>query len=133
MFSLQTPTLLFSAISLLMIAYSTRYVAISAVIRNLNENPSIEIDRAVQCQIDSLMRRIRYIRDMQISALIGFALNIMSMMLIVIDFQAWVAPLFFASLIFVLASLIICIVEIALSAQALSISLNDSHGKCKEK
>lgn len=133
MFTLQTPTLLFSAISLLMIAYTSRYVAISAVIRNLNENPDIEVNRKVECQIESLMRRVRYIRDMQISALIGFSLNILSMMLIVLEAYAWVAPLFFSSLVFVFISLVICIIEIGLSAQALNISLDENYSKCRRK
>ena len=126
MFTLQTPTYVFSAISLLMIAYTSRYVAITQVIRNLNEG-STKRDNRVEGQIRSLMKRIKYIRNMQISAMIGFSLNILTMILITLGFDSVVKPLFLSGLGFVFVSLIICIMEIALSAQALSISLNQEH------
>lgn len=132
MYTLQTPTYVFSAISLLMIAYTSRYVAISQVIRHLNENVTSR-DGRVECQIRSLMKRVKYIRNMQISALVGFSLNIMTMILIALGIDFLVPPLFLAGLAFVLVSLVICILEIALSAQALSISLADEQSDCPLK
>lgn len=132
MYTLQTPTYVFSAISLLMIAYTSRYVAISQVIRHLNENTKKD-DGRVACQIKSLMKRVKYIRNMQITALLGFSINILTMILIAVGLNTLVAPLFLLGLIFVLVSLVICILEIALSAQALAISLNDDYNECQIK
>ncbi len=132
MYTLQTPTYVFSAISLLMIAYTSRYVAISQVIRHLSESAPGS-DSRVECQIRSLMKRVKYIRNMQITALIGFCANIMTMILIVLGIDFLIAPLFIAGLVLILVSLGICIMEIALSAQALSISLSDERSECKVK
>ncbi|MDD3028461.1 MAG: DUF2721 domain-containing protein [Erysipelotrichaceae bacterium] len=132
MYTLQTPTYVFSAISLLMIAYTSRYVAITQVIRQLNENGTKREGR-IDCQIKSLMKRVKYIRNMQISALVGFSLNILTMILIALGFDFMVPTLFLAGLAFVLVSLVICILEIALSAQALSISLSDEQSDCPVK
>lgn len=59
--SLTTPALLFPAISLLLLAYTNRFFALAALIRQLSSG-----DKPVhQDQIKNLSQRIRIIRRMQ--------------------------------------------------------------------
>ena len=64
--TLTTPGLLFSAISLLLLAYTNRFLTLASLIRKLHaeylENP----DKLVHGQIRNLQRRVNLIRNMQI-------------------------------------------------------------------
>lgn len=67
--TLTTPALLFSAISLLLLAYTNRFLAIAALVRGLRdkylENPS----GLLIGQIKNLRSRLSLIRNMQILGL----------------------------------------------------------------
>ena len=74
-FTLQTPTLLFSAISLLMLAYTNRFVVIANLIRELYAQHTKEPSEITFEQLANLRKRMRIIRNMQIfhySSLIPF-------------------------------------------------------------
>ena len=64
--SLTTPALLFSAISLIMLAYTNRFLAYAAVIRNLHDKFLKQQDPALIRQIKNLKRRLNLTRWMQI-------------------------------------------------------------------
>lgn len=121
--TISMPTLVFSAISLLMIAYTSRYVTLTQVIRNLHDSYLSQPEKKTAAQINSLMRRVRYIRNMQIAALMAFAINILTMILLYFKLDVIASFLFFIGLSLVFISLVICIIEVTLSAQALEFLL----------
>lgn len=130
--SLSIPALLFPAISLLMISYTNRFLAIANVVRALHkqheENPTQKIAR----QIKNLRKRLIYIRNMQAMSISGFFANVVSMFLILVGMNDVAVYLFGLSLILLSVSLIICFMEIYSSVDALKIQLSqDEEQFCK--
>ena len=64
--TLTTPALLFSAISLIMLAYTNRFLAYASVVRNLKEKFLQQKDDALLLQINNLRKRLYLTRSMQI-------------------------------------------------------------------
>lgn len=82
MLEISTPALVFPALSVLMLAYTNRFIAISKRVRALHAEHHHNPSRNLYIQIKSLNKRMKYIRNMQICALSGFSSNIVSMGLI---------------------------------------------------
>jgi Protein of unknown function (DUF2721) len=120
---LNTPALLFPAISFLLLPYTQRYLALANLIRNLlAEHKAVPDDNLVQ-QITVLRRRISLIRLMQTFAVFAMLLSMLSMLSI---FEQWLGvghTLFFAALISIVVSLILSLSEIQLSTSALNLQL----------
>jgi hypothetical protein len=98
--SLTTPALLFSAISLIMLAYTNRFLAYAAVIRNLHDKFLKQQDPALIRQIKNLKRRLNLTRWMQIfgiSSLLGCVLSMFLVYVTQQDLAVWVFRLFFTS------------------------------------
>ena len=121
--TLTTPGLLFSAISLLLLAYTNRFLAIAALIRTLRaqylENP----DQQVLGQIQNLRRRVQLIKNMQIWGVASLFLCVLCMFLIFADNQLLGKWVFGVGLVFLLISLGISIKEIQISVKALNLHL----------
>lgn len=123
--SLTTPSILFPAISLLMLAYTNRFLALASVIRMLSQRYRAEGSSVVKRQLENLRKRIALIRWMQalgISSLIACTCSV-SVMLIGMDALGGI--LFAVSLLLMLLSLLFCLREITLSGRALEIELED--------
>ncbi len=125
-----TPALLFPAISLLLLAYTNRFLAIATLIRNLHkkyrENPDQEI---LAGQIENLRNRLGLIRNMQIFGITSFFFCVLSMFLLFQHNQLWGSYVFGASMISLLVSLGISLREIQISTDALRLELGDMGGK----
>lgn len=125
---LSTPALLFPAISLLMLAYTNRYVAISNLIRALHrqhlEAPSDSLVR----QIESLRRRVLLIRNMQALGVLSMFLGVLAMAFVFMGRPEVATVCFLVSLGAMLASLMISLKEIQLSVRALGVVLEDIEG-----
>ena len=124
--SINTPALLFPAISLLMLAYTNRFLALANLIRNLHEKYKKDNDQKhlIQ-QIKNLRARIRLIRSMQAFGVISFLFCVVCMFCI---FRGWneASYLIFAvSIIAFMISLILSLMEITLSMRALEVELSD--------
>jgi len=121
-----TPALLFPAISLLLLAYTNRFLAIANLIRKLHdEYISGKKIRTMVQQIHNLRRRINIIRSMQALGVFSFLCCIASMFGI---YKGWlkVGEYSFAlSLLCLLASLLLSLYEISLSTKALELELSD--------
>lgn len=128
-FNLQTPTLLFSAISLLMLAYTNRFVVIANLIRELYAQHIKEPTQITFDQLANLRKRMRIIRNMQIFGGVSFFFSVLSMLLLFasLDFIAKLA--FGTSIIMLLISLILLIMELQISVHALNIQLKDFDSK----
>ncbi|GIU17219.1 DUF2721 domain-containing protein [Shewanella sp. MBTL60-007] len=119
--SLTTPALLFPAISLLLLAYTNRFFALAALIRNLS-NAGKPINNS---QLKNLRRRITIIRRMQESGALSFALCVLCMIFIYIGFNKVGAFIFGCSLFLLLYSLLLSVIEIRISVDALNIHLKE--------
>ena len=127
--SIQTPALLFPAISLLLIAYTNKFLAIANLIRSLVSDYERQRDRDLLTQIHSLRRRLWLIRWMQVFAVTSLLFCVMTMFLIYEGQQGWAKALFAISLLLMMASLVITIIETVLSAGALKLLLKDLEEK----
>ncbi|WP_255988005.1 DUF2721 domain-containing protein [Chitinolyticbacter albus] len=124
-FSITTPSLLFPAISLLMLAYTNRFLALSTIIRQLydahNHEPHVNNLR----QLGNLRRRVALIRGMQAFGIGSLLCCLISMVLMAIHQTLGAQLLFGGSLLLMVASLILCLGEILISDSALNILLSD--------
>jgi len=121
-----TPALLFPAISLLLLAYTNRYLAIANLIRKLHdEYIRGEKNRLILNQIRILRQRINLVRYMQGLGVFSFLCCVVTMYGV---YQQWISLtryIFALSLLSLLASLVISLLEIAKSTKALELELSD--------
>jgi len=123
--TLTTPALLFSAISLIMLAYTNRFLAYAAVIRNLHAVYLENKDKSILRQIENLKLRVNLTRWMQIFGISSLLLCVLTMFLIYIDQHIIAVWVFGTALIFLIISLALLIKEIQISAQALNFHISD--------
>ncbi len=123
--TLNTPALLFPTISLLLLAYTNRYIAISNRIRALHSQYKTEQSNIIILQISILKQRIFLIRNMQLLGIATMFIAAFSMFLIYYNLVEWVHAVFGLSLICMLMSLALCAVEVYLSNKALLIQIKD--------
>ena len=127
--TIQTPALLFPAVSLLMLAYTNKLLAIANLVRKLYNDYEQKQQQVLLSQISNLRRRLVLIRWMQVAGVASILLCVVTMFLVYEGWQLWAKLLFTASLLLMIASLIICLVEIFLSAGALRLLLKDLQEK----
>ena len=123
--TLSIPALLFPAISLTMLAYNARYLAIAALIRQLHQKFQETGSPVVELQVKKLRKRLTIIKNMQASAIVSFLLAVISMSLIYLQLQLWANLVFGVSLLALMVSLVLSLIEVQLSTKALSIQLRD--------
>jgi hypothetical protein len=124
--SINTPALLFPAISLLMLAYTNRFLALASLIRNLHSSYKDHSDKkGVLQQIKNLRLRLRLIRQMQLSGVLSLFLCVLSMFFVYEQLTIWANFVFASSLIAMMISLFLSLSEIQISTRALEIELSD--------
>ena len=125
MIDLTTPSLLFSAISLILLAYTNRFLAYTNVIRTLVEKHRKEKDPRDIAQITNLRKRLSLIRAMQIFGITSLLLCVVAMFFVYISIQIVAAWIFGVALLSLAVSLGLCIWEINISVRALDIHLKE--------
>jgi hypothetical protein len=123
--NLTTPAVLFPAVSLLLLAYTNRFLALESVIRKLHADNKVTPEPAYAGQIENLLWRIRLVRNMQFCGVLSLLLCTICMFLL---FCGLVDPseiVFSAGLVVMIISLIISLVEIQTSVRALDLHLQD--------
>jgi len=123
--TLSIPALLFPAISLSMLAYNARYLAIAALIRQLHKKFQETASPAVGLQVKQLSKRLTIIKNMQAVAILSFLFSVITMFLIYVEQVFWANLVFGISLLALMISLILSFIEVQLSTKALSIQLED--------
>ena len=123
--TLTTPALLFSAISLIMLAYTNRFLAYASVIRNLRDKYLERKEESLIRQIKNLKLRLDLTRYMQICGITSLLLCVLTMFLIYIDYHTISVYVFGLGLLLLLLSLAFLIWEIQISAKALNNHLSD--------
>lgn len=126
--TITTPAILFPAVSLLMLAYTNRFLAIASIIRNLHTRYKAEGSCVVRRQIDNLRARLSLIRNMQSFGILSLVACISSVVVLFLGARPMGEFLFGLSLFLMLASLMFCLREIHLSGRALEIELEDMEG-----
>ncbi|MCH8536262.1 MAG: DUF2721 domain-containing protein [Alkalimonas sp.] len=121
--SLTTPALLFPAISLLLLAYTNRFLVLAQLIRELNEREGKQVRELVIRQIANLKKRIGLIRSMQAYGVLSFLLCTLSMFCLFMQWELAGQLSFAASLISLLLSLAVSLYEIQISCDAINIEL----------
>ncbi|MCJ8291749.1 MAG: DUF2721 domain-containing protein [Crocinitomicaceae bacterium] len=129
--TLTTPALLFSAISLIMLAYTNRFLAYAAVIRNLHDKYLEKADESLIQQIKNLKLRLNLTRWMQIFGITSLLCCVLAMFLIYINQQMIAVWVFGSALILLIVSLTLLIKEIHISVQALKLHLSDIENNLK--
>lgn len=122
--TLTTPSILFSAISLIMLAYTNRFLSYASLIRSMSEDYSCEPTNIKGKQIDNLRKRLHMTRWMQILGIFSLFLCVVCTFLIYIGRMTGAIWIFGIALLSLTASLAISIMEIHISAKALDIHLD---------
>jgi hypothetical protein len=124
--SINTPAILFPAISLVLLAYTNRFLGLTSVARKLHEEYlQNKENEKLHTQIKNLRYRIVLVRRMQFMGVISFLLCIIAMFFIYINQINWANLIFGSSLVCFSISLIYSLIEITQSTKALEIELSD--------
>lgn len=123
--NLTTPSLLFSAISLLMLAYTNRFLSYAQLIRNLKEKFLEDRNSVALPQIKNLRKRLKLIRSMQIYGILSLLFCVVSMFFVYIEMFTTAAYVFGVALILLMISLVLCVKEIQISIHSLDVYLKD--------
>jgi len=123
--SIETPALLFSATSLILLAYTNRFLTIATIIRGLKSTYDEKENISILDQIKNLNLRLTLIRYMQLFGVLSLFLSVFAMLLLFLEHQLFSIYLFGLSLLCLLISLGISFWEISISVQALRMHLKD--------
>jgi hypothetical protein len=126
-FTINTPALLFPAITLLMLAYTNRFLALATLIRNLHSRykEAVEKRSLIHDQIKNLKRRLELVKQMQACGIFSFFLCVLCMLFVYLGHDVWAFTTFGLSLVCLLLSLGLSLNEILISTRALEIELKD--------
>jgi hypothetical protein len=123
--TLTTPGLLFPATSLLLLAYTNRYLALASIIRQLFEDYQHTPNHKIIAQIGNLRARIRLIKWMQSAGVGSLFLTVVAMFQLYLGWNGAAQLTFGSSLLLMIASLGLSLVELKMSTEALNILLSD--------
>ncbi len=122
-FTLSTPALLFPTVSLLMLAYTNRFLTLATIIRGLHDRYKNDQDDNLLGQIANLRHRVYLIRNMQIFGVLSLLFCVVSMFAL---FAGWVPGgqwAFGIALILMIVSMLISLRELQISVGALDLLL----------
>lgn len=128
-FSLVTPTLLFSAVSLIMLAYTNRFLSYAQLVRNLKDKYVKDRSEVTAAQIANLRKRRNLTRSMQILGISSLFCCVVSMFFCFISLRITAIIIFGIALLLLISSLGLSIRELVISTRALEIHLNDLEHK----
>ena len=131
--TLTTPALLFPTVSLLMLAYTNRFLTLATIIRSLYDRYHADKDESLLPQIQNLRYRVYLIRNMQIFGVLSLLMCVVSMFALFAGWEAAGSWSFGFALIMMLISLGISLRELFISVGALDLLLTDleSHEKMR--
>jgi hypothetical protein len=122
--SITTPALLFSAVSLILLAYTNRFLAYAQIVRSLYTEFKRDRNYVLIGQIKNLRNRLTLIQWMQILGVVSLFLSIFSMLFLYVNWNMLGAYAFGLSLLSMLLSLAISVWEIQISVVALNLHLS---------
>ncbi|XHR30721.1 MAG: DUF2721 domain-containing protein [Chthoniobacteraceae bacterium] len=122
---LGTPALLFPAISLLLLAYTNRFVTLANLIRSLHATYKSDPTALLIGQIKNLHYRVELIKHMQAAGISSLFFCVVCMFTLFAGYPNLGAIIFAISLLLMLASLGLSLAEIWISVRALNLHLSD--------
>ncbi|MBS9778209.1 MAG: DUF2721 domain-containing protein [Gammaproteobacteria bacterium] len=127
--TLTTPAMMFPAISLLLLAYTNRYLTLSNRVRSLFDCYQEKPEDLVLLQIASMRSRLSLIRWMQVSGVTSLLLCVVVMFLIFIGLWLAAQITFIVGMLLMMVSLVLSVMELHVSNEALNILLSkiESH------
>lgn len=132
--NIETPALLFSATSLILLAYTNRFLTIATIIRGLKKSYKEKENGMILLEIKNLNLRLTLIRFMQMAGVLSLFLSVFTMLVLFLDYQFTGIYLFGFSLFALLISLALCFWEINISVEALRLHLSDlTHKELKKE
>ena len=123
--TIETPALLFSATSLILLAYTNRFLTIASIVRSLKKNYDEEENKSILLEIQNLNMRITLIRYMQLFGVLCLFLSVFAMLLLFFELKLAAIYFFGFSMLALLISLGISFWEISISVNALRVHLSD--------
>lgn len=120
-----TPTFLFSAVSLILLAYTNRFLSYAQLVRTLKDKYMENHSKVTHAQIQNLRKRLKLTRNMQTFGAASLLLCVITMFLIYIHLQIASVIIFGIALIFFIISLALSVWELLLSTKAIEIYLSD--------
>lgn len=127
MIDVTTPAILFPAVSLLMLAYTNRFLALARIVRDLAGQLIEHDDESLRRQIDNLEVRLTLIKWMQALGILALLSCLVSILSIHTGFQLIGEVMFGLSILLLFASLSVCLREVMLAGNALRVVLE----KCR--
>ncbi len=127
--TLITPTFLFSAISLILLAFTNRFLSYAQLVRTLKDRYMDDHSAMTHAQIMNLRKRLYLTKNMQLFGVASLLLCVATMFLIYIGLQIISVYVFGIALIFLIISLSLSVWEIQISAKSLEIYLSDMENK----
>jgi len=127
--TLITPTFLFSAISLILLAYTNRFLSYAQLVRTLKDRYMEDHSALTHAQIVNLRKRLYLTKNMQLFGVASLLLCVATMFLIYIGLQDISVYVFGLALLFLIISLSLSVWEIQISARSLEIYLSDMENK----
>jgi hypothetical protein len=123
--TLTTPALLFPAISLLLLAYTNRFLTLAALMRDLYARYRAQPDPKIKGQLANLRYRVVIIRNMQVCGVSSFFCCVLCMFMLFAGLALLGKLIFGAGLILLLISLALSLREIQVSIDALTLQIDD--------
>ena len=123
--TLITPTFLFSAISLLLLAYTNRFLSYAQLVRTLKDRYMEDHSALTLAQIGNLRKRLYLTRNMQMLGVASLLLCVVTMFLIFVGLQVISVYVFGLALVLLIISLTLSVMEIRISAKSLEIYLSN--------
>jgi hypothetical protein len=128
---ISTPALLFPAISLLLLAYTNRFLTTGQLIRSISHQARTHGGQELVGQIDNLKKRLELTKWMQFFGVVSMLMCTVSMFALFLGFYVVGKQVFGLSLITMCLSLCISLWEVYISSNALNLELKDLVEKCK--
>lgn len=130
--NIETPALLFSATSLILLAYTNRFLTIAQIVRGLKKTYDEKENKSILLEIKNLNLRLTLIRYMQLFGVMSLFLSVFGMLVLFLELQIVGIYIFGACLLCLLISLGISFWEISISVTALRVHLSDLLDSKKE-
>lgn len=128
---ISTPALLFPAISLLLLAYTNRFLTTGQIIRSISHHAREHSELELAGQIKNLKKRLELTKWMQFFGVVSMLLCTISMFALFLGFYDVGKKIFGLSLLTMCLSLCISLWEVYISSNALNLELKDLYEKCK--
>lgn len=130
--TLITPTFLFSAISLLLLAYTNRFLSYAQLVRTLKDKYMEDRSALTHAQIMNLKKRLILTKNMQLIGVASLLLCVVTMFFIYVGLQTVSVYSFGIALLLLIISLSLSVMEIRISANSLNIYLSDMEKTSKK-